>query len=233
MASNERALLATTQTLFADGKCLLAMDESNPTRNKRFAAHGIPQTEEMRRACREMIVTTPHLGDDISDAILYDETIRQTTADGRSFELVLAEAGIIPGIKVDMGEKDLAGHPGEKINEGLDGLRERLAEYLKMGARFAKWRAVFAIGDHVPSRSCIEANAHGLARYAALWQEAGLFHIVEPEVEHGVFRSELSRARRSKPRRCAGAEMKPAVNAQDPTRTGRQQLSNTGQDRAE
>lgn len=174
MPSNERALLATTQTLVANGKCLLAMDESNPTRNKRFAAHGIPQTEEMRRACREMIVTTPHLGDDISGEILYDETIRQTTADGRSFELVLAEAGIIPGIKVDMGAKDLAGHPGEKITEGLDGLRERLAEYLKMGARFAKWCAVFAIGDHVPSRSCIKANAHGLARSAVLCQEVGL-----------------------------------------------------------
>lgn len=182
MTSNERALLATTQTLVADGKGLLAMDESNPTCNKRFAAHGIPQTEEMRRAYREMIVTTPHLGDDISGAILYDETIRQTTADGRPFALVLAEAGITPGIKVDMGAKDLAGHPEEKITEGLDGLRERLAEYLKVGARFAKWRAVFAIGDHVPSRSCIEANAHGLARYAALCQEAGLVPIVEPEV---------------------------------------------------
>lgn len=173
MTSNERAILATTQTLFADGNGFLVVDESNPTCNKRLAAHGIPQTEEMRRAYREMIVTTPHLGDDISGAILYDETIRQTTADGRSFELVLAEASIIPGIKVDMGAKDLAGHPGEKITEGLDGLRERLAEYLKMGARFAKWCAVFAIGDHIPSRSCIKANAHGLARYAALCQEAG------------------------------------------------------------
>lgn len=233
MASNERALLATTQTLVADGKCLLTMDESNPTRNERFAAHGIPQTEEMRRAYREMIVTTPHLGDDINGAILYDETIRQTTADGRSFELVLAEAGIIPSIKVNMGAKDLAGHPGEKINEGLDGLRERLAEYFKMGARFAKWRAVFANGDNVPSRSCIEANAHGLAHYAALCQETGLLPILEPEAQHVAFRSELSRARRSTRRRCAGAEMKPVVNAQDPTRTGRQQLSNTGQDLAE
>jgi fructose-bisphosphate aldolase class I len=233
MTSNERSLLAGTQTLVVDGKGLLAMDESNPTCNKRFAAHGIPQTEEMRRAYREMIGTTPHLGDEISGAILYDEMIRRTTADGRSFELVLAEAGIIPGIKVDMGAKDLAAHPGEKITEGLDGLRERLAEYLKMGARFAKWRAVFAIGDYVPSRSCIEANAHCLAHYAALWEEAGLVPIVEPEAQHGAFRSELSRARRSKRRRCAGAEMKPVVNAQDPTRTGSQQLSNTGQDLAE
>jgi len=158
MTSNERSLLAGTQTLVVDGKGLLAMDESNPTCNKRFAAHGIPQTEEMRRAYREMIGTTPHLGDEISGAILYDEMIRRTTADGRSFELVLAEAGIIPGIKVDMGAKDLAAHPGEKINEGLDGLRERLADYLKMGARFAKWRAVFAIGDYVPSRSCIKSQ---------------------------------------------------------------------------
>ena len=127
-------------------------------------------------------MTTPGLGECIGGAILYDETIRQNTRDGAPFVQVLIEAGIIPGIKVDMGAKDLAGHPGEKITEGLDGLRERLAEYSRFGARFAKWRAVIAIGEEVPSQGCIEANAHALARYAALCQEAGLVPIVEPEV---------------------------------------------------
>ncbi|MGA7256449.1 MAG: class I fructose-bisphosphate aldolase, partial [Terracidiphilus sp.] len=158
------------------------MDESNPTCNKRFAGLGIPQTEEARRAYREMIVTTPGLSDCIGGAILYDETIRQNRRDGAPFAQVLIEAGIIPGIKVDMGAKDLAGHPGEKITEGLDGLRERLAEYSRLGARFAKWRAVIAIGEKIPSQGCIEANAQALARYAALCQEAGLVPIVEPEV---------------------------------------------------
>jgi fructose-bisphosphate aldolase class I len=168
--------------LFADSKGLLAMDESNPTCNKRFASLGIPQTEEARRAYREMIVTTPGLSECIGGAILYDETIRQNTGDGAPFVQVLIEAGIVPGIKVDMGAKDLAGRPGEKITEGLDGLRERLAEYSRLGARFAKWRAVIAIGKEVPSQGCIEANAQALARYAALCQEAGLVPIVEPEV---------------------------------------------------
>ncbi len=143
---------------------------------------GIPQTEEARRAYREMIVTTPGLGECINGAILYDETIRQRKKDGTPFVKVLADAGIIPGIKVDIGAKDLAGHPGEKITEGLDGLRDRLREYFQMGARFAKWRAVIALGDGIPSRGCIEANAHALARYAALCQEAGLVPMVEPEV---------------------------------------------------
>jgi fructose-bisphosphate aldolase class I len=129
-----------------------------------------------------LIITTPGLGESISGVILYDETIRQQKKDGTSFLKVLADAGIIPGIKVDTGAKDLAGHPGEKITEGLDGLRERLAEYFQMGARFAKWRAVIAIGAGIPSRSCLEANAHALARYAALCQEAGLVPVVEPEV---------------------------------------------------
>ena len=182
MASDQQALLATAQALVADDKGILAMDESNATCNKRFAAQGIPQTEEARRAYREMIVTTPQLGEYISGAILYDETIRQQTVEGTSFLNVLVESGIIAGIKVDMGAKAMAGHPGEKITEGLDGLRERLTEYFEMGARFAKWRAVFAIGDHASSRSCIEANAHALARYAALCQEVGLVPIVEPEV---------------------------------------------------
>ncbi len=172
------ALIDTARTLVASGKGLLAMDESNPTCNKRFAAAGIPQTEEARRAYRELIVTTPGLGEFISGAILYDETIRQRKKDGTSFVKVLADAGIIPGIKVDIGAKDLAGHPGEKITEGLDGLRDRLREYFQMGARFAKWRAVIALGDGIPSRGCIAANAHALARYAALCQEAGLVPVV-------------------------------------------------------
>jgi fructose-bisphosphate aldolase class I len=129
-----------------------------------------------------LIVTTPNLGECISGAILYDETIRQQKKDGTPFVKVITDAGIIPGIKVDTGAKDLAGHPGEKITEGLDGLRERLAEYSKMGARFAKWRAVITVGDGIPSRGCIEANAQALARYAALCQEAGLVPVVEPEV---------------------------------------------------
>ena len=158
------------------------MDESNPTCNKRFAKLGIPQTVEARRDYREMIVTTPGLGECISGAILYDETIRQQKKDGTPFLKVLTDVGIIPGIKVDAGAKDMAGHPGEKITEGLDGLRGRLQEYFQMGARFAKWRAVISIGENIPSRSCVEANAHALARYAALCQEAGLVPIVEPEV---------------------------------------------------
>jgi len=175
-------LVDTARSLVAGDKGLLAMDESNPTCNKRFAKLGIPQTVEARRAYRELIVTTPGLGESINGAILYDETIRQQKKDGMPFVKALVDAGIIPGIKVDTGAKDLAAHPGEKITEGLDGLRERLAEYAEMGARFAKWRAVIAMGDGLPSLACIEANAHALARYAALCQEAGLVPIVEPEV---------------------------------------------------
>src|ERR1039457_6233355 len=179
---NTQVLIDTARTLVAGDKGLLAMDESNPTCNKRFARVGIPQTEEARRAYRELIVTTPGLGEFISGAILYDETIRQRQKDGTSFVKVLTDAGIIPGIKIDIGAKDLAGHPGEKITEGLDGLRDRLREYFQMGARFAKWRAVIAIGKGLPSWGSIEANAHALARYAALCQEAGLVPVVEPEV---------------------------------------------------
>ncbi|MDI1253304.1 class I fructose-bisphosphate aldolase [Thermomonas sp.] len=175
-------LIETARQLVGAGKGLLAMDESNPTCNKRFAAHGIAQTEEARRTWREIIVTTPGLAGSISGAILYDETIRQQTKDGTSFVKILTEVGIVPGIKVDTGAKDLAGRPGEKITEGLDGLRDRLKEYAGMGARFAKWRAVITPGDGMPSRGCIEANAQALARYAALCQEAGLVPIVEPEV---------------------------------------------------
>ena len=179
---NAQELKDTAKKLVAADKGLLAMDESNPTCNKRFAKIGIPQTVEARRDYRELIVTTPGLNESISGAILSDETIRQQKKDGTAFVKILADSGIIPGIKVDAGTKDLAGHPGEKITEGLDGLRERLAEYSQMGARFAKWRAVIVIGNHIPSRGCIEANAQALALYAALSQEAGIVPIVEPEV---------------------------------------------------
>ncbi len=175
-------LVETAQALVANGKGLLAMDESTPTCNKRFAKLGIPQTEEARRSYRELIVTTPGLSESIGGAILYDETIRQSTSEGETFVEILIKAGIIPGIKVDKGAVDLAVHPSEKITEGLDGLRERLEEYSKMGARFAKWRAVISIGGNNPSFGCIEANAHALARYAALCQEAGIVPVVEPEV---------------------------------------------------
>ena len=175
-------LIDTARAMVAGDKGLLAMDESNPTCNKRFAKLGIPLTVEARRAWRELIVTTPGLGESISGAILFDETIRQHKKDGTPFVKVLTDAGIIPGIKVDTGAKDLAGHPGEKVTEGLDGLRDRLKEYSQMGARFAKWRAVIAMGPGIPSRAAIEANAQALARYAALCQEAGLVPIVEPEV---------------------------------------------------
>jgi fructose-bisphosphate aldolase class I len=179
---NAPLLINTARALVAGNKGLLAMDESNPTCNKRFAKLEIPQTEEARRAYREMIVTTPNLGESISGVILYDETICQQKKDGTPFLKVIADVGIIPGIKVDAGAKDLAGHPGEKVTEGLDGLRDRLAKYFQMGARFAKWRAVIAMGEGIPSRGCIEANAQALARYAALCQEAGLVPVVEPEV---------------------------------------------------
>jgi fructose-bisphosphate aldolase class I len=179
---NTQLLTATASKLVADDKGLLAMDESNSTCDKRFAKLDIPQTVEARRAYRELIVTTPGLGEFISGAILYDETIRQQKKDGTSLLKILTDAGIIPGIKVDTGAEGLAAHPGEKITEGLDGLRDRLKEYFQMGACFAKWRAVITIGADIPSRSCIEANAHALARYAALCQEAGLVPIVEPEV---------------------------------------------------
>jgi len=179
---NVQSLVNTAQALVADAKGLLAMDESNPTCNQRFAKLGIPQTEEMRRAYRELIVTTPGLSESISGAILCGETIRQRVKAGTPFANFLADAGIVPGIKVDTGAKNLAGHPGEKITEGLDELRDRLAEYSQMGARFAKWRAVIAIGEGIPTRGCIEANAHALARYAALCQEAELVPVVEPEV---------------------------------------------------
>jgi fructose-bisphosphate aldolase class I len=179
---NSQELIDTARTLVVGDKGLLAMDESNPTCNKRFARWEIPQTEAVRCAYREMIVTTPGLGECISGTILYDETIHQRKKDGTTLIKAIAAAGIIPGIKVDTGAKDMAAHPGEKVTEGLDGLRGRLAEYSQMGARFAKWRAVITLGEGIPSWGCIEANAHALARYAALCQEAGLVPVVEPEV---------------------------------------------------
>ncbi len=179
---NVQDLMETAKMLVANNKGLLAMDESNPTCNKRFAKLSIPQTEEARRTYRELIITTPSLSEYVSGVILYDETIRQHKKDGTSFLKLLSDAGIITGIKVDIGAMDMAGHPREKITEGLDGLRDRLKEYFQMGARFAKWRAVITIGDGIPSRGCIEANAQSLARYAVLCQETGLVPIVEPEV---------------------------------------------------
>jgi fructose-bisphosphate aldolase class I len=172
----------TARALVAPEKGILAADESTGTIKKRFDSIGVESTEENRRAYRELLFTTPGFGDHISGVILYDETIRQSAADGRPFSKVIAEAGSIPGIKVDTGAKELALSPGEKVTEGLDGLRDRVAEYRDLGARFAKWRAVITIGDGLPTRACIEANAHALARYAALCEEGGLVPIVEPEV---------------------------------------------------
>ncbi|WP_193367948.1 class I fructose-bisphosphate aldolase [Pelagibius marinus] len=176
------ALAETAQALVADGKGILAADESSPTIKKRFDSIKIESTEENRRDYRDMLFTTPDAGKYISGVILYDETIRQKAADGTPLVDKLTKAGMIPGIKVDMGAKPLAGHPEETVTEGLDGLRGRLEEYAKLGARFTKWRGVYRIGDAIPSAGCITANAHALARYAALAQEAGLVPIVEPEV---------------------------------------------------
>ena len=177
-----RELQDTAKAMVTAGKGILAMDESDPTINKRFKQVGIENTPENRYAWRALLITTPNLANYIGGAILFDETIRQSTADGTPFPQYLAKQGIVPGIKVDKGAKDLAGFPGEKVAEGLDGLRERLAEYKGMGARFAKWRAVITIGKDIPTKACIHANAHALARYAALCQEAGIVPIVEPEV---------------------------------------------------
>jgi fructose-bisphosphate aldolase class I len=179
---NIQKLINTAKAMVADNKGLLAMDESYPTCNKRFAKLGIPETAELRRDYRELIVTTAGLNESISGAILFDETIHQQLKDGSSFIKVLSDKRIIPGIKVDGGTIALAGHAGEKITEGLDNLRDRLNEYAKMGLRFAKWRAVITIGNGIPTQACIEANAHTLARYAALCQEVGIVPIVEPEV---------------------------------------------------
>jgi len=179
---NKIELEKTARAMVAPGKGILAADESTGTIKKRFDQIKLESTEENRRAYRELLFTAPGAADYISGVILYDETLRQKCSDGTPFPAQLAGLGIVPGIKVDAGAKALAGFPGETVTEGLDGLRERLAEYHKLGARFAKWRAVIDIADGIPSRFAIKANAHALARYAALCQEAGIVPIVEPEV---------------------------------------------------
>ncbi|MFV8755431.1 class I fructose-bisphosphate aldolase [Nannocystaceae bacterium ST9] len=178
----EHTLEGTARALVAPGKGILAADESFPTIAKRFSALGIESTEENRRIYREMLLLTPGAEEFISGAILFDETLRQKTAAGKPFAEAMLERGILPGIKVDSGARPMALHGGESITEGLDGLRERLAEYRGLGARFAKWRAVITIGEGLPSRACLLGNAHALARYAALCQEANIVPIVEPEV---------------------------------------------------
>ena len=177
-----RDLESTIALLMAPGKGILAADESHGTISRRFEALGIEPSEENRRRYRQMLFSTPHIGEYISGVILFDETLRQSADDGRRLVEILVDSGIVPGIKVDQGAKPLAGAPGERVTEGLDGARERLEAYRTLGARFAKWRAVIAIGDGIPSTYCLDTNAHALARYAALCQEAGLVPIVEPEV---------------------------------------------------
>ncbi|MDP8959831.1 MAG: fructose-bisphosphate aldolase class I [Actinomycetota bacterium] len=188
----ESPLKEVAQALMAPAKGILAADESLPTIEKRFGGIGLPSTEENRRSYRQMLFTTPGLEQFISGVILFDETIRQRADTGVPFPDFLQERGIVPGIKVDKGAKPLAGFPGEKVTEGLDGLRERLAEYRRLGAGFTKWRAVVSIGEDIPTHFCLEANAHALARFAALSQEARLVPVVEPEVlmdgDHGLDR---------------------------------------------
>jgi fructose-bisphosphate aldolase, class I len=188
MSAND--LKEVAQAMVAPGKGVLAADESTGTATKRFDSVGIESTDTSRRDWRELLVSAPGASDYISGVILYDETIRQDASDGSKFPEMLEKVGILPGIKVDTGAKPLAKAGEEKVTEGLDGLRERIAEYVDLGAKFAKWRAVITIGDGIPSRYCINANAHALARYAALCQEGGLVPIVEPEVlidgEHSI-----------------------------------------------
>jgi fructose-bisphosphate aldolase, class I len=180
MAAHE--LYETAKAIVADHRGILAADESTGTIKKRFDSIGVESTEESRRLYRQLLFTAPEMEEYIGGVILYDETIRQSADDGTPFTEILGSKGAIPGIKVDTGAHDQAGFPGEKITEGLDGLRGRLEEYRELGARFAKWRAVITIGDGIPSVACIRANAHALARYAALCQEAAIVPIVEPEV---------------------------------------------------
>ncbi len=179
---NLAKLESTAREMVSGGRGILAMDESTGTCTSRFENLGVPSTEETRLSYRSMLVTAEGLSEFISGAILFDETIRQRVNGETPFATYLNDAGIVPGIKVDTGAKALAGQPGEKVTEGLDGLRERLQEYVSLGARFAKWRAVITIGDGIPSDACLMANAHGLARYATLCQEADVVPIVEPEV---------------------------------------------------
>ena len=191
----DRAQLeATAQAMVAEGRGILAADESNRTMTKRLEAVGVESSAESRRSFRGLMFTAEGAADYISGAIMYEETIRQATDDGMPFPELLANEGVLPGIKVDTGTKPLAAFPEETVTEGLDGLRERLGEYRELGARFAKWRAGIKIGAGLPTRGCIDANAHALARYAALCQEAGVVPIVEPEVlmegDHTIDRSE-------------------------------------------
>lgn len=180
--------------MIGSGKGILAADESTGTIGKRFDTINAVSTEESRRRYREMIITPEGAADYIGGVIMFDETLRQSTSDGIPFPKYMSDRGIVPGIKVDTGAKPLSGFPGEIITEGLDGLRERLAEYHGLGARFAKWRAVINIGENMPSDFCLHANAHALARYASLCQEAGIVPIVEPEVmmdsDHSIGRCE-------------------------------------------
>ena len=178
----EQELETTAKMMVAEGKGILAIDESTPTIKKRFDTINVESTEENRRAYRDLLITNPGGSKYISGMILYDETIRQSTSDGMTFTEKLINDGIMPGIKVDTGAKDFALHSNEKITEGLDGLRDRLAEYKTLGAKFAKWRAVITIGNNMPTDACIDANAHALARYAGLCQEIGIVPMVEPEV---------------------------------------------------
>ena len=189
---NADQLAATARALVAPRKGILAADESTPTIQKRLASINVPSTAETRRDWRELLFTCPGIGETVSGVILFDETLRQEASDGRRLAEVLSSQGVLPGIKVDTGAKALAGSPDEKLTEGLDGLRDRLHEYRELGARFTKWRAVITIGPGLPSRYCIDVNAHALARFAALSQEAGLVPIVEPEVlmdgDHSIAR---------------------------------------------
>jgi fructose-bisphosphate aldolase class I len=190
---DEQKLHETAQAIVAEGKGILAADESDSTIKKRFDSIGVESTEENRRAYRELLFTTEGVEEYISGVILFDETIRQSSSDGTPFPKLLESKGVIPGIKVDRGAHPLALAEGETVTEGLDGLRDRLTEYRELGARFAKWRAVISIGEEIPSEYCLWTNAHALARYAALSQEAGLVPIVEPEVlmdgDHTIERS--------------------------------------------
>jgi fructose-bisphosphate aldolase class I len=194
-----KELIMTTERLVAKGKGILAADESSPTIKKRFDTIDVASTEENRRAYRELLFTSPDIGKFISGVILFDETLRQSSQAGAPFPKLLSDLGVLPGIKVDKGAKPMAGFDGEKITEGLDGLRDRLSEYRELGARFAKWRAVITIAHALPTQANLEANAHALARYAALCQEAGIVPIVEPEVlmdgGHDIDRCEVVTSR--------------------------------------
>jgi fructose-bisphosphate aldolase class I len=193
---NYQTLETIARSLVSSGKGILAADESFPTIQKRFDQVDVPSTEETRRDYRQMLFSTPNIEKHISGVIMFDETLRQSTRDGTSLTSILEAKEILPGIKVDKGAKSMAGFPKETITEGLDGLRERLVEYAKLGARFAKWRAVLRIGLNIPTKPCIDANAHALARYAALCQEIGLVPIVEPEVlmvgDHDIDQCEIT-----------------------------------------